>query len=247
MRLSEINNNVEEVFSMFTGVVTIASSFIGVAIVIAGIFSLYRYAVNPTEDGVGKSIVYLMVGTLMMVMPTLMNSVNNTLSPNESNSKTYATNVVESKPYIEKPVMKSVQPHKPLIAKKEPIKIPEKPVDYTLFFIAVGSVIGVIVAGVLSIFGLMKLRAKLRIRKYQKIVTHVAELENDFVTLSEHINTIDTCLNDIQIYKISAPNKLRNLLESMQNVLEHKKNMFNAAVKEIQETQPELRVYGGVA
>jgi hypothetical protein len=248
MRLSEMNNNGAEVLAGFSNVVMMTSTFIGIAMFMAGIITLHRYATDPNRNSLGKSIIYIMTATLIMVMPHLLSSVDNTLFPNESNSTTYATTkTVESKPYIENPVVKSVKPSKPLIAKKEPIKIPEKPVDYTQFFIAVGSVIGIIVTGVLSVLGLMKLRAKLRIRKYQKIVAHVAELKNDFVTLSEHINTIDTCLMDIQTYKVSAPNKIKSLLDSMQNVLEHKKNMFNTAVKEIHETQPELKVYGGVA
>lgn len=248
MRISEMNNNGVEAFSAFSDVIIMASSFIGIAMVLAGLISLHRYATNPIGDSIGKSIIYLMTGTMIMIMPHIISGVDTMLLPNEPNSATYATtNKVESKPYIENRVVKSVQPSKPLIAKKDPIKVPDKPVDYTQFFIAVGSVIAVIVGGILSVIGLMKLRTKLRIRKYQKIVANVAELKNDFVTLSEHINTIDTCLNDIRSYKISAPNKLKTLLESMQNVLEHKKYMFNNAVREIHEAQPELRVYGEVA
>ena len=240
-------NDITEVFSMMSGLVTVMSTFVGIMIFIAGIFGLYKYANDPINSNLGQSIFLIFFSVIMMVLPQTLKGLDSSLFPSETDTATYASKSSESKPYVQTPVVKNVQQSKPLIAKKDPIKIPEKPVDYTQFFIAVGSVVGVIVGGVLSVLGLMKLRTKLRIRKYQKIVAHVAELKNDFVTLSEHINTIDTCLVDIQTYKVSAPSKIKSLLDSMQNVLEHKKNMFNTAVKEIHETQPELKVYGGAA
>lgn len=240
-------NGMIESFSMMANIVSVMTSFIGIMLFMNGAFGLYRYANNPNNASIGQSLVYMFIAVVIMVAPSTLKSLDSSLFPSETDTATYVAKPSESKPYVQTPVVKNVQPSKPLIAKKDPIKIPEKPVDYTQFFIAVGSVVGVIVGGVLSVLGLMKLRTKLRIRKYQKIVANVAELKNDFVTLSEHINTIDTCLIDIQTYKVSAPNKIKSLLDSMQNVLEHKKNMFNTAVKEIHETQPELKVYGGVA
>jgi len=248
MRLSEFNNNSIEMLSMFTNVATTVVSIVGFMVFVAGMVSLKKYADNPRgETTLGQSLTYILFSFFLMVIPHTMKGMSENLFPDvNSNSSTYATQSVETKPYVEPLVVKKTEASKPLIAKKDPIKIPVKPVDYTQFFIAVGSVIGVGLVGFLTVFGIIKLRTKLRLRKYQKVVSNVVELNNDFVSLSEHITTIDTCLDDIKKYRLVAPNKIKLSLDSMQNILEHKKQMFNKSVREIHEMQPELKVLGGL-
>lgn len=249
MKVSEFHNDLAETFSIFTGGLTVVTSIIGFMLFVAGIVSLKKYADNPNgSTTLGQSITYIVFATFLTVVPHTMKGMSENLFPDvNSNSSTYATQSVETKPYVEPLVVKKTEASKPLIAKKDPIKIPVKPVDYTQFFIAVGSVIGAGLVGFLTVFGIVKLRTKLRLRKYQKVVSNVVELNNDFVSLSEHITTIDTCLDDIKKYRLVAPNKIKLSLDSMQNILEHKKQMFNKSVKEIHEMQPELKVLGGLA
>jgi hypothetical protein len=247
MRFSEFNNNSIEMLSMFTNVATTVLSIVGFMVFVAGIVSLKKYADNPHgETTLGQSLTYIVFSIFLTLMPYGLKGMNATLFPDSSEAATYAAKPIETKPYVAPIIVKRTEPSKPLIIKKDPINIPVKPVDYKQFFIAVGSVIGAGLVGFLTVFGIIKLRTKLRIRKYQKVVSNVVELNNDFVSLSEHITIIDTCLDDIKRYRVGAPNKIKSSLDSMQNILEHKKQMFNKSVREIHEMQPELKVLGGL-
>lgn len=250
MRLEDLNNTTTAHFAFLVDVIRVSSFMVGIMLFVAGLITLKRYADKPQGSAtLSQGLIYMAVSIAIMVLPQGLSNMNTSSLPDESISQSSATKTVESKPYVESAriEIKKTQPSKPLIAKSEPIKVPEKPVDYKQFFIAFCSVFGIILGIGLSVFGLMKLRNTLKLRKYQKIVTNVADLKNDFVTLSEHITTIDGCLNDIRQYRVSAPNKIKIVLDSMQNVLEHKKHMFNTAVKEIHDTQPELKIYGDLA
>ena len=247
MNLAEMNNQSIVQLSVFGDMILVVSLLVGMMLFMAGLFSLKRYADNPQETSLGHSLILLMFGILIMVLPQVTKNMNDTLFPDESASSTYATTHVESKPYVEPIVIKKPEPVKPFVAKKVVAKVPEKPVDYKQFFIVSGSIAGVIAGVMLSIFGAIQLSRKLKLRKYQKIVSDVVELNNDFVTLSAHIGTIESCLDDMKSFRMGAPNKIKSLLDGMQNILEHKKQMFNKSVMEIHETQPDLKVLGGLA
>lgn len=246
MTLVEMNNKSIAQLSAFGDILLVVSLLVGMMIFMAGLLSLKRYADNPQETSLGQSLIYLMFGVLIIILPQVAKKMGDTVFPDESVSSTYATTPVESKPYVEPIVIKKPEPVKPIVAKKVVAKVPEKPVDYKQFFIVSGSIAGVIAGVMLSIFGVIQLSRKLKIRKYQKIVSGVVELNNDFVTLSAHIGTIESCLDDMKRFRMGAPNKIKSLLDGMQNILEHKKQMFNKSVMEIHETQPELRVLGGL-
>lgn len=234
----------------FSVMVMSVSVLTGIILVACGFIEMHRGASNPNTQSVSRGFVYLLCGTLIFSVPFVIDGIGN---PDKEINTGYAQTVVSPEKEVktvvvkEPVVIKPVKPYQPLIPKSEYKAVPEKPVDYTRLGIVLGSIFGGLTAGVLSIVGLMKLRKKLRIRKYQKVVAGVVDLNNDFITLSSHIETIDSYLNDIKKYRLVASDDTKSLLDSMLNILEHKKQVFNNTVKEIHETQPELKVLGGLA
>lgn len=235
--------------AMFSFVVVATTSLVGITCLIGAFYHLHKKVNNPDDEHAmsGLGILGLLfMGSLMFGFPSITEKMATAMFPDEFETSTYVQK-------DEAPVVKTVAPepapvkqYKHLIAKTDYKPYPEKEVDYTQLLIVLSSIVGGALSLVLSIVGVSKLRSKLRLRKYQKIVSNVVELNNDFVTLSEHIGTIESCLDDIKTYRVVAPTKTKSLLDGMQNILEHKKQMFNKSVREIHDMQPELKVLGGL-
>jgi len=227
----------------FSFMATAISILTGTILVGCGFIEIHRGAINPNSQSISKGFVYLLIGSLITTVPFVIDSINQ--KDKETNTISVQT-IVPPEKEVKTVVVKPVKPYQPLIPKSEYKPIPEKPVDYHRLGIVLGSIFGGLIAIVLSVVVLMKLKKKLRIRKYQKVVAGVVDLNNDFITLSAHIETIDSYLNDIKKYRLVASDETKSLLDSMLNILEHKKKVFNNTVKEIHETQPELKTLGGL-
>lgn len=244
MMISEMYTGLSETFSF---AIVAMTSLVGFVCFLAGIYNLHQKVSHPDNGTSGLSIIGLLfMGTLMFYVPSISKNMGDALFPDDSETSSYVQTTATPVVKTVDPEPAAIKPYKPLIAKTDYKPYPEKEVDYTQLVIVLSSIVGGALGLVLSIVGISKLRNKLRVRKYQKIVSNVVELNNDFVTLSEHIGTIENCLDDIKTYKVVAPAKTKSLLEGMQNILEHKKQMFNKSVREIHEMQPELKVLGGL-
>lgn len=241
-----ISDAVQSVSSMMEIMVTGVTSMVGFFCFFNGIYAIYKYANNPSGNtSISHAIGFIFMGVCMFCAPQFLKSMDDTLFEDSQSveTQTYAT---PTKPYVTEALAVKKYEAKPSIPKKEYKPVPAQDVDYTKLIVVISSIVGGIISLLLSIVGISKLRTKLRIRRYQKVISEVVELKNDFMTLSGHIDTIDTCLNDIKQYKVTAPVKSKTLLDSMQNILENKKQMFNKAVREIHELQPDLKNMGGV-
>lgn len=231
----------------FSFMVTGSLTLMGFGLLFVAAFCLHRKVSDPDEiqmTGFGISGLFFL-GILFLNMSSITDGLGKSFFGEEltSNNYTQSNTTPTVNPIVSEKIVKK---YEPLIAKTNYKAYPEKEVDYTQLVIVLSSIVGGALGLVLSIVGISKLRNKIRVRKYQKIVSNVVELNNDFVTLSEHIGTIENCLDDIKTYKVVAPAKTKSLLEGMQNILEHKKQMFNKSVREIHEMQPELKVLGGL-
>lgn len=240
MNLAEVHNKTISKLSFFDDTLLAFSLLIGVMVFITSIIYLKRYADNPKGNvSMAKTLIYMMTAILIIFIPQVSKNMGKSMFTDELISSNYATTSVKSKPYIEPTFIKKTSSTTPYEA------ITEKSIDYNQFIILFLSILGVKLGFILSVCVLIRLRRKLRLRKYQKIVSKIIELNNDFVTLSSHIGTIESCLNDIKTYRVVAPIKTKSLLDGMLNILEHKKQMFNKSVKEIHEMQPDLKFLGG--
>lgn len=218
-------------------------NFIGVICFIIGIYGLYRFYVNPNSES-PSFIKPLLCSLMLFGTPQMMEAISSSDFALGDDSS-YSTNVTTTNamPTVEKIAYTKKQ--EPTI-KPEPKKVysVKKETDYTQFFIVSGYIVGGIISLFLTVFGFNKLMVKLRMRRYEKVVKEIAILENDFVTLSENISTIDSYLQDINQYKKTAPSKLKIALDGMQSILENKKKMFNNSINDIHKMQPDLQVIG---
>lgn len=238
--------------STFSLMITATSALGGMFLTVIGLLIIHKSAVEASsQQSMSVGVSYIIGGVLLFTIPSIMLDVNEGLDGADSSSYVQVSKPSEQVVAVSTPVVKTpsvpVKQYQPLIPKSEYKPVADKPVDYSRLGIVLGSVFGGLIGAVLSVVGLVKLRKKLRIRKYQKIVSGVVDLNNDFITLSAHIETIDNYLHDIKKYRLGASDETKSLLDSMLNVLEHKKQVFNKTVKEIHETQPELKVLGGLS
>jgi hypothetical protein len=218
-------------------------NFTGIICFIMGVYGLYRFSLNP-DSGTSSFIKPLLCSFMLFGTPQIMEAISSSDFERVDDSS-YSTNVTTTNvmPTVEKIAYTKKQ--EPTI-KPEPKKVysVRKETDYTQFFIVSGYIVGGIISLFLTVFGFNKLMIKLRMRRYEKVVKEIAILENDFVTLSENISTIDSYLQDINQYKKTAPSKLKIALDGMQSILENKKKMFNNSINDIHEMQPDLKVIG---
>ncbi len=201
------------------GVFDVILPMCGMMILIYGGVKLVRAATNP-DFNMADAIIPIMIGIFFFSFSNIISFTEDTLEP------------VAKKEHIEQNkssiVKENTQKHSNSVVKS-------KPVDYKPFLIIMGYIFGGIILLVLTSILSVFLWGIFAYNKLKRKVVSMLELPNNFITLSNNIDTIDNLLIKINLFSKDLYGDKKTEMYKLKKLLEDKKDVFNSMIKSIHE------------